>query len=115
MNEVKVSGRVLNCYIHDSGALVTKLACPHDHNVGGKVIRCESVFNTIMTDPKKIEQSDVMKGDKVLITGHLKVDFTKTSGGNERQTLRVYADEIEVTKQKEGLGIPTFSRLAYEV
>ena len=101
MNEVRLTGRVLNVYIHEqTGALITKIAVPHDHKIGTQSIRCESIFNTVMTDTAKIETVDVMQGDKVMITGHLKVDFKKTVGGNERQFLKVYADDIEVIKPK---------------
>lgn len=113
MNLLKLSGRVLNCYIHDSGALITKVAVPHDHNVGTQTIRCESIFNTIMTDKEKIQESDVMKGDTVEITGHLKLDLVETKGGNERKTVKVYADDIEVIKEKK-FGSFRTPRLAYE-
>jgi len=113
LNEVKLSGRVLNCYIHNTGALITKVAVPHDHCVGSDTIRCESIFNTIMTDRTKIETSDVMKGDTVEIKGHLKLDLVETSGGNERKTVKIYADDIKVLKEKK-FGSFRTSRFAYE-
>lgn len=101
MNEVKLTGKVLNCYVNEqTGALITKVAVPHDHVIGTQNIRCESVFNTIMTDDKAIKKTDVMQGDKVLITGHLKLDHKQSLSGNDHQSLKVYADEIEVVKPK---------------
>lgn len=101
MNEVKLTGKVLNCYISENtGALITKVAVPHDHIIGKENIRCESVFNTIMVDENAIKKTDVMQGDKVMITGHLKLDHRKSLTGNEHQSLKVYADEIEVVKPK---------------
>lgn len=101
MNEVRVTGKVLNIYVHDmTGALITKIAVRHDHIVGRQSISCESVFNVVMVDESKIKLVDCKAGDIVMVTGYLKVDFKKSEKGNEHQKLTVYATEIEVVKEK---------------
>ena len=105
MNEVRLTGRVLNAYEHElSGAFITKIAVRHDHIVGRQSISCESVFNVIMLDEAKIKTADWKTGDTVMITGYLKVDFKKSAKGNEHQKLMVYATEIEIIKEKPSRG-----------
>lgn len=105
MNEVRLTGRVLNAYKHDlSGAFITKIAVRHDHIVGRQSISCESVFNVIMLDEAKIKLADWKTGDTVMVTGYLKVDFKKSAKGNEHQKLMVYATEIEIIKEKPSRG-----------
>ena len=101
MNHVVLTGKVLNCYIHDrTGAFICKIAVTHDHIVGKQSFSCESVFNVVMQDDRKIEHLDVMQGDKVQVDGYIKVDITKSLAGNEHRKLTVYATNIEVIKQK---------------
>lgn len=101
MNELRLTGKVLNCYVHDmTGALITKVAVPHEHFVNKQSISCESVFNTVMLDEEKIRHADWKKGDTVLITGYIKVDHKQSMTGTEHQSLKVYATNIEVTKPK---------------
>lgn len=101
MNEVRLIGKCLNCYFTESHqAFICKVAVKHDHKIGTFLERGESVFNTIMVDSTKFDSLDVMQGDKVLIEGHLKKDFKVTSGGKDKEYLRVYADNIEVIKPK---------------
>jgi len=95
-NKVEVEGKVLNCYMADSEAFITKIAITSPHNFGGVVTNAESVFNTIMTDKKQIAKTSIQKGDTVLITGHLKVDINSSG----HKGLKVYADCIEVIKPK---------------
>lgn len=105
MNEVRLTGRVLNAYEHElSGAFITKIAVRHDHIVGKQSISCESVFNVIMLDETKIKTADWKTGDTVMVTGYLKVDFKKSAKGNEHQKLMVYATEIEIIKEKPSRG-----------
>ena len=98
MNNVRISGKVLAAYRKDDNVFVCRIACKHDHIIGIEQIRCESVFNTIMTDMRRIPHVDVMAGDDVLVTGHLKIDFKRSANGTEHQNLKIYADDIEVTK-----------------
>lgn len=101
MNEVRLTGKVLNAYKHDlSDAFITKIAVRHDHIVGRQSISCESVFNVVMLDEAKIKLADWKAGDTVMVTGYLKVDFKRSAKGNEHQKLMVYATEIEVVKEK---------------
>lgn len=104
MNEVRVTGKVLNCYKHDTGAFICKLAVLNERE------NCESVFNTVMQDKRKIDSLDVKKGDTVLLTGYLKVDHKRSMTGNDHQTLRVYATEIEVTKPKSNFDMVDYTR-----
>lgn len=111
MNEVRLTGKILNCYVNDStGALIVKLAVLHEHIMGRQSLRCESVFNVVMLDKKKIDTIDIAQGDKVMITGYLKVDFKRSAGGNEHQKLMVYATDIELIKQKNELETIDYTR-----
>jgi hypothetical protein len=102
MNEVKLTGKVLNAYAHElSGAFITKIAVRHDHIVGRQSVSCESVFNVVMLDENKIKLADWKQGDTVMVTGYLKIDFKKSPRGNEHQKLTVYATDIEIVKQKD--------------
>ena len=106
MNEVRLTGKVLNSYKHDmTGALITKIAVRHDHIVGRQTISCESVFNVVMLDEAKINLADWKQGDVIMVTGYLKVDFHKSPRGNEHQKLMVYATEIEIVKEKPSRGL----------
>ena len=95
MNVVELTGKVLNCYISETGALITKVAVRHNHIVGKQNVCCESVFNVIMVSDEAIKKTDVKQGDTVRIVGYVKMDFKETLGGNQHQKLSVYASEIE--------------------
>lgn len=113
LNKIQLEGKVLNCYIHNgTGAFICKIAVPHEHILGNTKITCESVFNTVMHDEKMIKQLDVMQGDKVLLEGYLKLDHKTTLGGNDHQTVRVYATDIQVVKPKMEHGIVDTTKLA---
>ena len=95
MNEVKLTGKVLNIYRSNlSEALITKVSVMHDHFIGNsnKTMRVESKFNTVMTDESKISLVDAKKGDMVLITGYIKQDFNKS----DHDKNMIYATSIEV-------------------
>ena len=101
MNDVRLTGKVLNCYIHDAtGALIVKIAVRHDHYVGKQTVSVESVFNVVMLDETKIKTIDIATGDLIDITGYLKVDFKESKKGNEHRKLMVYATDIKVIKSK---------------
>ncbi|UKI53161.1 MAG: hypothetical protein L6V86_08740 [Treponema sp.] len=105
MNEVRLSGKVTKAYIKDDGTFIMRLACKYDHKIGAETIRCESSFPVIMSDTAKTKHLDVIAGDKVLVTGYLRVDFRLSKTGQERQKLNIYASEIEVTKEAWNQGI----------
>ena len=94
-NEVRLAGKVLNAYMSDTGAFICKILVPHEHYVGNQKMDCESVFTTVMTDDVSIRRTDIIQGDKVLLTGYIKLDFKRTLGGNQHQKLQIYATEIE--------------------
>ena len=97
MNEVKLIGNVLNCYIHSgTGALIVKIAVMHDHIIGKVKETCESVFNVIMQDEEKIKTTDIMQGDRISVDGYLKMNHKRSKSGNEHHTLKVYATDIKV-------------------
>jgi hypothetical protein len=93
-NKVEVEGKVLNCYMTDTDALIIRVCVVSPHNFGNGLQNTESVFNTIMIDKKQIAKTVISQGDTVSITGHLKVDINATG----HKGLKVYADEIEVIK-----------------
>ena len=110
MNEVRLTGRVLNCYIHDKGAFICKIAVKHEHYIGNYTTTEESVFNTVMQNERKIKTLDVKKGDTVLLTGYLKLDHNISAGGNDHQTTRIYATDIEVTKPKKSFDMVDYAK-----
>ena len=96
MNEVRMTGKVLNIYRdNQSDALITKVAVIHDHFIGNsnKTMRVESKFTTVMTDESRISRVYAKPGDKVMITGYIKQDFTNSN----HQKNMIYATDIEVT------------------
>lgn len=101
MNEVRLTGKVLNAYKKDNSCLIAKIACTHEHTLGIEKIRCESIFSVVMTDTAKINSVEFSVGDTVLVTGYLKVDFRLSNTGQERKKLTIYATNIEITKTKE--------------
>ena len=95
MNEVRMTGKVLNIYRDSmSDALITKVAVIHDHFIGNsnKTMRVESKFTTVMTNEEQIGKVYAQAGDKVLITGYIKQDFTASN----HQKNMIYATNIEV-------------------
>lgn len=113
MNDVKLTGKVLNCYIHEkTGAFICKIAVTHDHIIGRHSISCESVFNVVMQDDAKIKHLDVAQGDNVMITGYLKLDIKKSNVGNEHRKLTVYATEIETVRPKISHDIVDTTKIA---
>lgn len=102
MNRLEIYGKVLNCYITDhTETLVMRIADVHKHNERGIEMDVESVYNVIMTDPKKIEKVEVQQGDIVRIDAHIKMYKRYSGGGNTHETLKVYADEVEVVNRKD--------------
>lgn len=102
MNEVRLTGKVLNAYQKDNSCLIAKIACTHEHILGTEKIRCESIFSVVMTDSTKINLVEFSVGDTVLVTGYLKIDFRLSNTGQERKKLTIYATNIEITKTKTG-------------
>lgn len=99
-NKLFLTGKVLNCYIAQTGALIVKLTVLHEHKVGKQVVSVESVFNTIMVDDDQISVTDVQAGDVVNLVGYIKLDHKKSLSGNDHQFLKIYASSIEVVKRK---------------
>jgi len=113
MNEVRLTGKVLNCYIHEkTGAFICKIAVTHDHIIGRHSISCESVFNVVMQDDDKIKKLDVTQGDNVMITGYLKLDIKQSLNNNEHRKLMVYATEIETVRPKISHDIVDTTKIA---
>ncbi len=100
MNELKLSGKVVNAYINEEKSLVVVLSVMHDHVVNNTSIRFNSVFRCFMTDPYKISSCPVQKDDFIEVYGHLKLDFRVSKTGQERKHVNIYADEIRIKKQK---------------
>ena len=108
MNELRVTGKVLNRYVHESGVGICKIAVPHEHDVIGLSVSGESVFNVIMIDRHKFDNLDFRKGDTVLVTGYIKADYNNTG----HKSLKVYATNIEVTKPKFNFDMVDYTRQA---
>ena len=113
MNEVRLTGKVLNCYVHNvTGVFICKTAVVHDHYIGNQTISCVSVFTVVMQNENKGKHLDILPGDKVMITGYLKVDHKTSATGNDHASIRVYAKEIELVKPKEDFDMVDYTRIA---
>ncbi len=95
MNELKLTGKILNIYRDNlSDALITKVAVMHDHFIGNtnQTERVESKLTTVMTNEELIQRVYAKRGDTVMITGYVKLDYTRSD--HRKNTL--YATKIEV-------------------
>ena len=111
MNEVRLTGKVLNCYIDDrTQNFVAKLAVSYNHTIGRHTIGYESIIPVIMADEHKIPHLDVRQRDTVLVEGYLHLEEKISQKGNSHKTLRVYATNIEVTKSKAGFDMIDYTR-----
>ncbi len=98
MNEVKLSGKVMNAYVHNTtGFLMVVIACVHEHTVNGYKDVCESIIRGCLPDKVKSRKLDIQKGDMVEMTGYLKQDHSLTSGGNEHKKVTLYLTDIHLT------------------
>ena len=97
-NEVKITGKVMKILqINDSLIRVT-VSVHHEHYISGTRDIVESFVGVLVNNSTIIRKlSSLRKGDKVQVTAHLKLDYQFTSGGNRKEILRVYADNIEIT------------------
>lgn len=96
MNEVRLTGKVLNAYINDNGHFTCTVAVVHDHYVDGFNNVSESVFRAFLANKERSKRIDVIKGDKVMITGYLRLDRRLSNTGNERKHVNLYIKEIEL-------------------
>lgn len=96
MNEVRLTGKVLNAYINENGHFTCTVAVVHDHYVDGFNNVSESVFRAFLADKAKSEHVDIIKGDRVMITGYLRLDRRLSNTGNERKHVNLYIKEIEL-------------------
>jgi len=102
MNELKLSGKVLNCYIDERGWFVCTIAVKHQHRINGVDIDSESILRTFLADKEKSAHVDVIRGDQVMITGYLRKDIRLSNTGKERSDVNIYIKEIELVKPKSG-------------
>ena len=94
MNELKLSGKVLNSYINEDGFLTLTIAVPHDHVVNGYNHVSESVFRIFLPDREKSLEYDVQVDDQVEVSGHLKQDRKLTRTGNEHKRINIYISSL---------------------
>lgn len=98
MNEVRITGKVLNIYEDNrTHNIVCKLSVPHTHVTGNQSLVVESIFKCIVADDSCKRKVDAQKGDHVLLTGYLKQDITMSLTGNTHERNMVYVKELEVT------------------
>lgn len=98
MNEVHLTGKVMNAYVNADGYFTCIFSNVHDHHVNGFNDISESVFRGFLPDTERSKHISIVKGDRVMITGHLRQDRKITSGDNERKRINLYIDEIELVK-----------------
>lgn len=96
MNEVRLTGKVLNAYTNENGHFTCTVAVVHDHYVDGFNNVSESVFRAFLADKERSKRIDVIKGDRVMITGYLRLDRRLSNTGNERKHVNLYIKEIEL-------------------
>ena len=105
MNELRITGRVLNAYVNESGHFTCVIACMHDHYVNGFNTTSESVFRAFLPDVERSKHIDIIKGDEVLLTGYIRLDNRVSATGVRHQRLNVYIRDIELVKPKPEFGL----------
>ena len=96
MNEVRISGKVRNIYVYKD-VLNIFVGCFYKHGES----YADSMFRIFVTKPElKDRYSFLSKGDKITVEAHLHFDLGMTSGGNRKDLLRIYADNIKVDSIK---------------
>ena len=95
MNELRISGKVLEAYINDYGHLTVTLAVVHDHVVDGYNNTTESILRCFLADKERSKSIEVEKGDRVEITGYLRQDRRLSPSGQERKRVNIYIKDIK--------------------
>lgn len=96
MNEVRMSGKVLNAYIaEDSGWYVITMAVVHNHKVNGLDVPSETVIRGYIADNEKAKDVDILTGDKISIKGYIRQDIRISKTGKTRDHLQLYIEEWE--------------------
>lgn len=108
MNEVKLSGKVLNAYINEQGYFTVTIATLHDHYVDDYNNSSESKFRAFLMNKEKSKHIDIIKGDRVMITAYLKQDITLSATGNERKRVNIYIKDIELIKPEASRSTMSF-------
>ena len=114
MNEIRLTGKVLSCYIDKRGFFSAIIANVHEHSVNGQTDTIESVFRAVLPHVEKSKHIDIIKGDKVLVTGYLKTDRSVSAGGNEHRRNNIYIKEIDIVKPKKETSVEFADRFFSE-
>lgn len=101
MNEFRVIGKVITAYVNKDGHYVCTVANVHDHYIDGFNIPSETFIRGFMTDKEKSSRTNVVKGDRVMLTGYFKQDITLTKSGNEKKRLNLYLTDIKLLSRSE--------------
>ena len=96
MNQLKISGKVLNAYTDDYGHFVCTISVLHNHVVDGNDIGSESIFSACLPDRDRSAEVDVVKGDMVVIDGYIRQDRRLSATGKERRSTALYINEIRL-------------------
>lgn len=99
MNELIITGKVLNAYINDNGHFTCTIATVHDHFVDGFNYVDETIFRCFLPNREKSKAIDIIKGDKVKMTGYIKQDHYLNKNGKPRKKLNIYAKSIELINE----------------
>ena len=100
MNEFRLSGKIINCYLSERGYFVCVIAVTHNHTVDGYNHVAESKIRCFLMDKMKSSKLDFVKGDKVDIVAYLKQDFYLNSHGTEHKRVNVYIKDISHAKSR---------------
>lgn len=94
MNEFKLKGKVFNLY-EDRGIMYITLRVFHEHTNDGRGEWKESFFRVLVNDTMMFPPiRKIRHNEEIIIKGHMCQEYTMTSGGNKRQFVRFYADEV---------------------
>lgn len=94
MNELTLKGKVFNLY-EDKGVMYITIRVFHEHAIDGHNEWKESFFRVLVNDSVMIPPlRSLNRNEQIKVKCHLNQEYSMTGGGNKKQFIRIYADEI---------------------
>ena len=95
-NRLEIGGKIIRIF-EDREVLNITVSVVHEHSVNGHRDLCESFFRILVNDYKSVlSLRHLQRGDRISVRAHLKLDYAFTSGGNRKERVRIYADDVRL-------------------
>lgn len=95
-NKVEIEGKIIKIF-EDREVLNITMSVVHEHSINGHKDLCESFFRILVNDYKQVlNLRHLQKGDRISVKAHLKLDYAFTSGGNRKEKVRIYGDDVRL-------------------